>query len=325
MTIPIELKILAPGYRARWRRRYACMLSELAHWVPRTQFGGDSNGPWIEIEDGPRIHGFATEPANLDVFRLLRRDLPAALPAGHFRLMKDVLNRYAYPHMRPDLKPEGFPVEEMFGFHGQHKDAIADLPDPAVRARLFDAFRPKPDDVIVDCGCFVGMGELRVAPDLTAGRIYAVEANATCFALLKRNMEFNGVSNVTPIHRAMWNEETELELETDFAQGNTLVKEVYKGGRREKVKTITLDGLVREHGIEKLDFLSLTLNGAEVETIEAAAETLAGLRPRIRLAGWYSRGGRKIWQITRERLEAHGYDVFVGPRGNVMALPRSSN
>lgn len=323
MTIPIGLKALVPGYRARWRRRYACMLSELAGWTPKVRFGEDEGGPWLELEGGPRIHGFATEPANLEVFELLRRDIPDGLPAGHFRLMKDFLTRYVYPHMRPDLKPEGFPVEQMFGFHGQHKDTIADLPDAADRARLAEAFRPKPDDVIVDCGCFIGMGELRIAPELTAGRIYAVEANATCHGLLRRNLEANGVANVTPIHRAMWNVETELELETDFAQGNTLVEEVHKGARRQKVATVSLDGLVREHGIEKLDFLSLTLNGAEVETIEGGPETLAGLRPRIRLAGWYSRSGRKIWQITKEQLEAHNYDVFVGARGNVMALPRN--
>ena len=66
--------------------------------------------------------------------------------------------------------------------------------------------------------------------------------------------------------------------------------------------------------------LSLTLNGAEVETLAGAAETLTHFRPRIRLAGWYSRDGRKIWQITQEQLAGHGYDVFVGKRGNVMAL-----
>ncbi len=325
VVLPLGLKLLVPGYRARWRRRYACMIAEIAKLWPRLAWGEADGTPWLAIKDGPRFYGFWTEPANLEVHRILRRDLPPDLPPEHFRLVKDCLTRYVYPHMRPDLKPEGYPAEQMFGFHGQHKDAIADLEDEAARRRLTAAFRPDSGDVIIDCGCFLGFGELRLAPELPGGHIYAVEADPDCYALLERNLRENGIANVTPLNRATWKEETELELETSFAQGNSLIREVQKGTATKIVRTITIDMLVSEHGLSRLDMLSLTLNGAEVETLEGASETLAQFRPRVRLAGWYSRGGRKIWQLTRERLEAHGYDVFVGRRGNVMALPREES
>ena len=61
--------------------------------------------------------------------------------------------------------------------------------------------------------------------------------------------------------------------------------------------------------------------GAEVEAIKGAKQTLTYLRPRIRLAGWYTRGGRKISDITKDQLEALDYQVFIGSRGNTMALP----
>ncbi len=321
MNIPVQIKAMVPGYRARWRRSYACMMTEIGRLAPRLAFGEDDDVPWIEIDGGPRLFGFRTEPANAEVYFLLRRDLPAELPLSHFRLVKDCLTRYAYPHMRPDLKPEGFPVEEMFGFHAQQKDAIADLDDAAARARLTAAFRVGPDDVIIDCGAFLGFGELRLAPEAPRGRFLAVEADRDCHALLSRNLEYNGAANVTAIHRAVWNDEVELELETGFAQANTLVAEVQKGEATQKVRTVTVDGLVRAQGLDRLDMLSLTLNGAEVEALEGAGQALDELRPRIRLAGWYSRGGRKIWEITKAQLEAHRYDVYVGRRGNVMALP----
>jgi len=321
IAAPLSLKLLVPGYRARWRDRYACLLQHLREIVPRLAFGQDGHIPWIQAKDGgPRFHGFRTEPKNLEVLRILGDGVPAAMPREHFRLVKDYITRYLYPHMRPDLKPDGFPVERMFGFHGQHKDTIADL-DPACRDELTAAFTAAPDDVIIDCGAFLGFGELRLSPDLPGGHIYAVEASAKCFALLERNLEFNGIANATPVHRAVWNEETMLDLESDFAQANTLVAEVHKGTRTQKVRAITVDGVVARYGLEKLDMLSLTLNGAEVEALAGAGHTLDALRPRIRLAGWYSRGGRKIWELTQETLEGHGYRVFVGPRGSVLALP----
>ena len=324
IPLPVQLKTLVPGYRAKWRDQYACMIGEIRQLWPRLQCGEDGSVPWLKLTDGPRLYGFRTEPENAEVRHILRADLPRDMPVTHFRLVKDCLTRYVYPHMRPDLKPDGHGVEQMFGFHGQQKDAIADLDDAAARERLTAAFRPKADDVIIDCGCFLGFGELRLAPELANGHIYAVEADRDCHALLRRNLDENKVTNVTPLHRATWREDTELQLEASFAQANSLISEVQTGTTKRTVRTITVDGLVAEHGLGKLDMLSLTLNGAEVETLAGAADSLSRFRPRIRLAGWYSRDGRKIWQITKEQLEGHGYDVFVGPRGNVMALPRNT-
>jgi FkbM family methyltransferase len=322
IPLPLDLKLLVPGYRAKWRARYAGMLAEIEALAPRLSYGEDGAVPWIELADsGQRLFGFRTEKKNAEVYRILRGALPQAIPLDHFRLVKDCLNRYVYPHMRPDLKPSGFPVEALFGFHGQHKDAIADIADAEARALLTQAFVPRPDDIIIDCGPFLGFGEMRVAPTLESGHIYAVEADRACHELLARNMAHNGIDNVTVLHRAVWDSETELDLQSDFAQANSLVAEVHRSATVEKVRTITVDAVVETHGLRKLDMLSLTLNGAEVEAIKGAERTLRDLRPRIRLAGWYSRGGRRICDITKDQLEAFGYRVFIGPRGNTMALP----
>ena len=320
MTIPVRIKNLVPGYRARWRSRYACLLREIAALAPKLSYGADDD-PWIELEDGPRLFGYFTEPENEDVYEILKYDLPASLPMSHFRLVKDCVNRYLYPHMRPDLKPKNFGVEEMFGFHGQHKDTIEDTLDPGLRRRLRDAFTLKPDDIILDCGAFLGFGDLRVSRDTPLGHIYAVEADTDCHRLLQRNITENGIDNVSSVHRAVWNCETELKLESDFAQANSLVQDIHQGSYTQKVRTISVDGAVTHFGMSKMDMLSLTLNGAEVEALQDAEYTLRTLRPRIRIAGWYSRDDRKIWEITKEILEQFGYEVIVGSRGNLLALP----
>ena len=321
MKLPIRLKALFPGYRTGWRARYGAMLAELSALDRRASYGMDGGAPWIELADGPRLHGFATEPDNADIFWLLRAAMPARLPMSHFRLAKDVITRFVYPHMRPDLKPQGHAPEALFGFHGQHKDAIADLDDAPARAVLMAAFAPKPGECVVDCGAFLGFGDLRLAPDIVPGRIVAIEANRACHELLARNIAHNRAANVTALHHATWDREMEIELESTYAQGNSLIEEVQKGTRKEKVKTITVDLAVERQGLARVDLLSLTLNGAEPETLDGAARTLREFRPRIRLAGWYVREGRKIWEHVKPRLEAHNYRVFIGRRGNVMALP----
>ena len=320
--LPLAIKKLLPFYKARWRGRYRAMIEDIAARIGNLEFGREGDGPWLQERDsGVRIYGFWTEPKNAEVYDLLRDSLPRDLPETHFRLMKDYLNRYIYPHMRPDLKPSGYSANQMWGYHGQHKDGIADQPNGIARERLIAAFQPRPDDVIIDGGAFLGIGDLRMSRDLTQGRIIAIEANQDCYALLRKNCDYNKAANVTAQNRALWNTRGTLDLEVGFAQANTLVNEVATGERKQLVETINIDALVEELDLRRLTMLSLTLNGAEVEALEGAQKTLRELRPRIRLAGWYSRNGVPIWKITKGQLEQHGYDVFVGPRGNVMALP----
>jgi FkbM family methyltransferase len=320
--VPRAAKNLVPGYRLRWRHSYAAFLSEIAQVVPTLKFGETDGIAWLDqIAGGPRLHGFWTEAADGELFDNLRPDLPRALPRPHFRLVRDYLTRYRYPHMRPDLKPAGFPPEKMMGFHGQHKEAIADFPDHSVRTALSEAFLPKEGEVIIDCGAFVGFGDIRVAADIGEGTVYAIEASPQCHALLALNVAHNNIKNIVPIHRGIWNEISTLELEAGYAQANSLVSEVHKGERTVEIPTITIDDIVASHDIPRVDMISLTLNGAEPEALAGAEKTLANHRPRIRLPGWYKRGGQPISEICTAILERYGYQVFVGPLDNTFGLP----
>jgi FkbM family methyltransferase len=322
IRLPVFMKVLVPGYRKKWYNQSKAMIDAIDKIIPHIMFGEDDDGPWIEVDDSNyRMHGFWSS-SEVDTYQILKPVLPNELQSQYMRIVIDYISRFLYPHMRPDFKLEGYKYEQMFGFHGQHKDAIMDLDSESDKKLLLDIFNPKDDDVIINCGAYVGFGDMRMSADVRNGHIYAVEASAACYHRLSRNISENNIGNVTPIHRAIWNEAIEMELESEYAQANSLVSEVFHGTHTEKVMTITIDQIVDKYKIKKLDMLSLTLNGAEVEALSVATETLRNLRPRIRLAGWYSRNERKISSITKEILEKYDYRVFVGKRDNVMAVPR---
>lgn len=321
--VPARLKVLVPGYRERLYRRHAALIDVIQQHIQNLSFGCEDGKMFVvDREQNVKLYGFATEPSNAELFDIVRPALPASLDREYFRLAKDYVTRWLYPHMRPDLALEGYTVDQLHGLHGQHKDTIHNISDPGSRNRLMRAFQPGREDVLIDCGAFLGFGSIRMARDVPGGRVIAVEASGDCHALLKRNVDSNGATNVTPLHRGVWNAESEITLEKTYAQGNSLVTEVLQGDDFETVKTITIDEIVTAQGLQRVDMLSLTLNGAEVEALQGATKTLSELRPRIRAAGWYSRGNRRIAEILRSELAPYNYDVFVGPRNNFMALPK---
>jgi len=320
--IPVSLKRHLPLYRKRWHRQHQALIEEISALMPALVLGGDAKAPWIEdTKAGVWFSGFETDQANALLHDMLRSDLPEGLKKSHFRLVRDYVTRYVYPHLRPDLKPAGYGVDELSGFHGQHKDAIADLECSKQQKRLKEAFLPRADDTIIDGGAFIGMGDVRMSRDLKQGRIIAVEAKHACHELLAANIAKNNVENVEAVYGALWNVPGQLDLNVGDAQANSLVGEVVAGNRSQQVQAWTIDGLVKKYELERVSMVSLTLNGAEVEALEGAVTTLEELRPRIRLAGWYDRGGVPVWQSTRDFLVKHRYEVFVGPRGSVTAMP----
>ncbi|MEQ8603716.1 MAG: FkbM family methyltransferase [Marivibrio sp.] len=323
----LSLKCLLPGYRARWYRRASFFLGDLARVAEAFEFGWDGETPTARSRDGLLFAGFPTPPGDAEIYALLRPKVPKTIGEGHFRLARDLVTRYLYPHLRPDMAPDkgrrpSGDAAMMSGYHGQQKDTALHIADPERRARFVEAFRPKCDDTIVNCGAFIGLGDAAVAPLLTKGRVVALEADARCYDLLTRNLSTNGIANVTPCHAAIWNADHEtLDLATGEAQANSLLQEVHDAGGRALVSTVTVDGLAQRFGLERVTMLSLTVNGAEIEALKGAATVLKSHRPRIRLAGWYQRDGRAIAEHCSDRLKSAGYDVHIGPGLGVLALP----
>ena len=321
IKLPISVKLLVPGYRAKWHRKCIAIIDHINKISSTFEYGKNDDIPWIESRvDGMRFHGFWTGPGKGEFYDIIHPYLNDSVTRPYFRLILDYVSRYMFPHMRPDLKPQGYTVDQMFGFHGQHKDAVAAQILSPETDTIDKAFMPKDDDVIINCGAYLGFGDLRLSKELPNGKIIAVEADRSCFSYLKKNLTYNKVKNVTPINRAIWNTQTELTFHTSYAQANSLVKEIHDWDGAYVVKTLTIDELVEQQKLNYVSMLSLTLNGAEIEALEGATETITRFKPRIRLAGWYKRDGKLICDLTKAQLEHYGYKVFIGPRNGVCAI-----
>lgn len=118
---------------------------------------------------------------------------------------------------------------------------------------------------IVDAGAHIGMASISFALKYPAAKIIAIEPEPANFAALVRNTA--PYKMITPIQAALWREDGTVTLGPSVAHPKGAFQVVDNG--RQTVRAITMDVVMREAGIETIDFLKLDIEGAEIEVFES--------------------------------------------------------
>lgn len=134
----------------------------------------------------------------------------------------------------------------------------------------------------IDVGANVGAYSALLARHLS-GAIYAVEPSSSSFAKLSQfAAETNG--RVVPVKAAIsdMNGSATLFSREELSEKASLsLSPGEETALREEVRTVTLDALVDELGIERCDFIKIDTEGFEREVLEGMQQTLEHLKPRF--------------------------------------------
>lgn len=142
-------------------------------------------------------------------------------------------------------------------------------------------FQVGPDDVVVDVGAHIGRYALPAAKK--GAKVIAVEPEPSNFLLLQKNVILNGLSNVVLVPRAMTSSPRLLllSLAESTNTGISSVKEddpdappISLAGRWVRVLGETLDQLVDAHGLHRIDWLKIDVEGHEVAVLEGGSSAL---------------------------------------------------
>ena len=132
----------------------------------------------------------------------------------------------------------------------------------------------KPPKVIVDAGANIGLSSIYFANRFPQARIIAIEPEMTNFALLKRNI--GGYPKILATHIALWNENTELDIvDPGYGKWGFRTRSNTTGDSTKacgKVRALTVDRIMDEHGFDFIDILKMDIEGAEKEVFEDASK-----------------------------------------------------
>jgi len=148
----------------------------------------------------------------------------------------------------------------------------------------------QPGDTVLDCGANVGVF-VRPALDRGAARVVAIEPAPENLECLRRNFKAEIESGRVLVYaKGVWDREDVLPLSVQVgnsASDSLMVKHTGET-RVVQVPLTTIDHLVEDLSLPRVDFIKMDIEGAELKALEGAQRTLARWRPRLSLAAYHA-------------------------------------
>ncbi len=215
--------------------------------------------------------------------------------ATHHRLLPQTKDRILSASRRLEEDPAGFVLwqtpkgrfwitrgnDYFLPFHlAEQETDIYSAPGVAVRE----------GDVVLDCGANVGV-YARHALEAGAGLVVAIEPAPATLVCLRRNLAAEiSAGRVIVYPKGVWDKDDQLTLYVDPA--NTAAASFLHADPKfqqvQQVPLTTIDKLVAELGLERVDFIKMDIEGAEPNALRGARQTLTRFHPRLAISSYHA-------------------------------------
>ncbi len=173
-------------------------------------------------------------------------------------------------------------------------------------------------DVVLDCGASVGVFT-RAALRAGASLVVAIEPAPWPVECLRRNFAAEiGQGRVIVVPKGVWDREDKLERTVAQERSTSAGTVVLGHGTRlgAIVPLTTIDQIVQDLKLSRVDFIKMDIEGAEPNALRGAVQTVAHFRPRLAVSLEHRQSDpdtipaltRKLWPDYQEEC---------GPCGNI--------
>ena len=143
--------------------------------------------------------------------------------------------------------------------------------------------RVEPGDIVVETGAWLGVFT-RTALRHGAAKVVTIEPIASTVECLKRNLadEIEG-GKVVVVEAAAWSEPGSVRMKLEGPNNLTGGSEGWNVSPEGdvEVRATTIDSIVRELGLERVDLIEMDIEGSERQALAGARETIQRFAPEI--------------------------------------------
>lgn len=174
-----------------------------------------------------------------------------------------------------------------------------------------------PDSCVLDIGAYIGQYTLLAAKYAPYGHVLAFEPHPESFARLRAHVVRNRLSNVFAFQEAVGEQQGVLPL---TLSGQAFDSALRPQGQADigntnaiEVRVTTLDEVIQEHGLPKVDLMKIDVEGAEGKVLKGAERVLRAFRPLLIVE--VDRHREAVWEDSPESiwamLDQYGYDLYI--------------
>jgi FkbM family methyltransferase len=157
-----------------------------------------------------------------------------------------------------------------------------------------DFINPQLIKVVIEGGVHNGSNTVDFLYSLPEGvTIYGFEPFIEIFKNSKHRSFLEKNKNIIIYSLGLWDKKDKLEFykdKTDERASKIIVnKQNIKFTKLDVIETVSIDEFVQDKDIKKIDFIKLDIEGAELNTLKGAINTLKGNRPQLAICIYHSK------------------------------------
>lgn len=164
----------------------------------------------------------------------------------------------------------------------------------------------------VDCGAYQGDTLTHFLEQLERNETYhyyAFEADRNNYEILKKFCEERNLNTVKPINLGVWDKQGELCFQENQTTGEVSGRIVENDGTG--VNVVKVDSLDAVLGNEKVDFIKMDIEGAEINALWGAERCIKRNKPTLAISAYHKL--EHLWEIPLLIKEMNEkYDLYFG-------------
>jgi len=181
-------------------------------------------------------------------------------------------------------------------------------------------------DVVVELGAYLGYYAMHIAEKIgPSGRVIAVELIPDNYRILKMNLQSNFPDNSLAINKGVYNKKGYKTAYNGHHQlcsfREDVISQYTSSIDSVEVETDTVDNILQENDIDKVDLMIIQINGSEIEALEGMSNSLRSIR-NFAIAAPYSKNGANHISVISDLLRKNDFDVDVD---NIMIFAKNRN
>ncbi len=168
---------------------------------------------------------------------------------------------------------------------------------------------PKEGDIVLDIGAYVGMFTVKASKLVgETGLVVAIEPSEDNLSLLRQNTI--GRENVRIVGKAVSSSTGKAKLYISIASPCHTLINSHK--EYTEIETITIDEIVSQFELPRVDFIKIDAEGFEYEILKGADSVLSGKNLKLAIASYHDlpNGEREMPKIV-SHLKERGFNVYT--------------